>query len=609
MKKIKYLLPLMAGVFFNASCKKSFLDKAPSVDVTENTVFSSRANLESFMGTIYKYAVHSVFRYGDQQNFSTTVGVVQYDAAGPTGMMCDEGYASEASYYRTIDWNIGNVLSSNIVTIEDFRYYIRWIALRQIALVLNRAKEVPALDPTATASYINQITGEVKVLRAMNYLEMIKRYGGVPIVNQVYDPGEFVNVPRSSLQACIDFILKDCDDAIANADLPASYSVAQTGRVTKAVAYAIKAKTLLLAASPQFNTATPPLSMPDGDNSLICLGSYDVTRWQKAADAATDAINYVQSNGYSMIDDPAKRDPSDTVSTVPTWVGKQPDGNYKNAWLTFDNPEIILSYKGAAAAFSTQDPIRLFKPTFSDGGTSRSGSTVPLNFLRKYEKKDGTPQTWPATGGADLLSKYLELDPRFKQTICYTNSYYGSTDPKAAIYQGGTPGNVYATCAGGTWMRKFLPYGGNVRSNINDILYRVNELYLYRAEALNEAAGGPTAQAYADVNKIRNRSAMPNLPTGLSQAQFRDRVRNESAIELVWEDHRFWDIRRWLIGEDPGVMSGAFEGLRITKTTDRLFAWTTYTFMTRTFTKNMYLHPFPQPEVLKGNLKQNPGYF
>ena len=102
---------------------------------------------------------------------------------------------------------------------------------------------------------------------------------------------------------------------------------------------------------------------------------------------------------------------------------------------------------------------------------------------------------------------------------------------------------------------------------------------------------------------------MPNLPTGLTQAQFRDRVRNESAIELVWEDHRMWDIRRWLIGEDPGVMSGAFEGLKITKNTDRLFNWSVYTFQTRTFTKNMYLHPFPQPEVLKGNLKQNPGYF
>ncbi len=608
MKKIKYFLPLFAGLLFTTSCKKSFLDKAPGVDVTENTVFSSRANLESFMATIYKYAMHSVFRYGDQQNFSTTVGVVQYDVAGPTGMMCDEGDASEAGYYLTNNWNTGNILSSNIVSSEDFRYYIRWIALRQIALVINRAKEVPALDPTATQAYINQVTGEVKVLRAMNYFEMIKRYGGVPIVADVYDPGEFVKVPRGSLQQCIDFILKDCQDAIDNADLPATVSVAQTGRVTKAVAYVVKAKTLLLAASPQFNTATPPLPMPDGDNNLICLGNYDVSRWQKAADAATDAINYVQSNGYSMIDDPAKRDPSDTVSTVPTWVGKAPDGNYKNAWLNFDNSEIILSYKGAAAAFSSQDPIRLFKPTFSDGGTSRSGSTVPLNFLRKYEKKDGTPQTWPSAG-TDLLTKYLELDPRFKQTICYTNSYYGSSDPKAAIYQGGTPGNVYLTCLGGTWMRKSLPYGGNVRSNINDILYRVNELYLYRAEALNEATGGPNAQAYSDVNKIRTRSAMPALPAGLSQAQFRDRVRNESAIELVWEDHRFWDIRRWLIGEDPGVMSGAMEGLKITKTTDRLFAWSTYTFETRSFTKNMYLHPFPQPEVLKGNLKQNPGYF
>lgn len=610
MKNIKIFFLLFAGMLLVASCKKSYLDKAPGVDVTESTVFSSRANLESFMATIYKYGMHSLFRYGDQQNFSTTVGVVQYDAAGPSAMMSDEGDASEASYYLTNRWNTGEVLPSNIVSIEDFRYYIRWIALRQINLVLQRAKEVPQLDPTATPDYINQVTGEVKVLRAMNYLEMIKRYGGVPIVDQVFEPGAFITLPRSSLDSCIKFILKDCEDAIANPNLPAAYSVVQTGRVTKTVAYVVKAKTLLLAASPQFNTASPYLSIGnEADNRLICLGNNDVARWQQAADAATLAINYAESNGYRMIDDPAKRDPSDTVSTTPVWVGKAPDGNYKNSWLTFNNTEIILSYQGAAAAFSTNDPIRLFKPTFADGGTSRSGCTVPFNFLKKYEKKDGTPQTWPAAGGNDLLSKFLELDPRFKQTICYTNSYYGVTDPKAAIYQGGTPGNVYSTCLGGIWMRKYLPYGGNVRTNINDILYRVNELYLYRAEALNEANGTPPAQAYADVNKVRARSAMPPLPNGLSQQQFRERVRNESAIELVFEDHRFWDIRRWLIAENEGVMKGAMEGLRINKVNDRMFTWTTWTFETRTFTKNMYLHPFPQAEVLKGNLVQNPGYF
>lgn len=607
MRKIKLFIPVLICAIAIASCKKDFLDKAPGVDITENTVFSTRANLDLFITTVYKYAMHSLFRYGDQQAYSITVGVNQYDAAGPTGMMCDEGKASEAAYYLTNDWQKGNILSSNIVADEDYRYYIRWTAMRQLNLIMKRANEVVTADPANTPqSYINQVIGECKVLRAMNYLEMIKRYGGVPIVTQVFDAGVQINAPRNSLDSCISFILKDCDDAIANNDLPAVYSASLTGRVTKTVAYVIKAKTLLFAASPQFNTGTPYLSMPNvADNRLICLGSYDVNRWKLAADAAKAAIDYAEANGYAIIDVPANRNPSDTTAAG---VPQIPAGNYRNSWSTFDNSEIILAYQGYRALNPSNDPIRLFKPTFADGGTSRSGSTVPLNFFSKYEKIDGTPQTWPATGGSDLLAKYYQLDPRFKQTMCYTRSYYGVLDPNVAIYNGGTPGNVYNNCWGGIWMRKFLPSTGSASVYLNDIIYRVNELYLYWAEALNEYNASPPPEAYSAINKIRTRSAMPNLPTGLTQAQFRDRVRNESAIELVFEDHRLWDIRRWLIAEQDGVMKGDFTGLRINKVSDKVYTWTTWTFETRVFNKNMYLHPFPLPEVLKGNLVQNPGY-
>ncbi len=607
MRKIIYLFIFCLLVTGIPACTKDFLDKAPGTDITENTVFSTRNNLESFIVTVYKYGMHSLFRYGDQQYFSYTVPVVQYDAAGPTSAMCDEGDASEAGYYLTNEWNKGNVLPTNIVAIEDYRYYIRWIALRQINLILKRAGEVPEKDPSATQSYINQVTGEVKVLRAMNYLEMIKRYGGVPIVDQVFEAGVPIDVPRSSLDSCIKFIIRDCDDAIANPDLPASYPATFTGRVTKTVAYLVKAKTLLLAASPQFNTAVPSLSMPgESNNRLICLGNYDLNRWKLAADAAKAAIDYAESNGYSMIDVPANRNPSDTVvSGVNTGAPQIPAGNYRNSWDIFNNSEVILAYQGNAANNFSNDPIRLFLPTFA--GTSRSGCTMPLNFLKKYEKKDGTPQSWPASGGNNLLAKYYELDPRFKQTLCYTRSYFNVSFPNVALYNGGTPANVYNNCFGGTWMRKFIPTVTG-RINVNDVLYRLNELYLYYAEALNEYNAAPPAEAYAAVNKIRNRSDMPNLPTGLSQEQFRQRVRNESAIELIFEDHRMWDIRRWLIAEEDGVMNGAFEGLRINRVNERTYTWSTWSFETRLFTKKMYLHPFPQPEVLKGNLVQNPGY-
>lgn len=191
MRKYQLLFLMTAILLAATSCKK-FLDKAPGVDLTENTVFTSKANLDQFINTTYKYAVHSLFRYRDQNNFSNTNTIVNgTDVIHPTSDITDEGDASEAGFPSPNDWNAGNITSANIVQKEDYRYYIRWIALRQIKLILNRIDEVP----DASASYKSQVKAEMKVLRAMNYMEMLKRYGGVPIVDTVFAPTEQVNVP------------------------------------------------------------------------------------------------------------------------------------------------------------------------------------------------------------------------------------------------------------------------------------------------------------------------------------------------------------------------------------------------------------------------------
>jgi starch-binding outer membrane protein, SusD/RagB family len=158
-------------------------------------------------------------------------------------------------------------------------------------------------------------------------------------------------------------------------------------------------------------------------------------------------------------------------------------------------------------------------------------------------------------------------------------------------------------------MKKNIPDILSTASNAtpNAIVYRLAEAYLNYAEALNEAQG-PVADAYDAANTIRSRSGMPNLPSGLTKEQFRARIQNERAIELAFEDHRLYDIRRWKIAEQDGVMTGPAIGVKITKlATD--FKYELYTYENRVFNKRMYLHPFyPQTEVLKGYLVQNPGY-
>lgn len=599
MKKIYLLFTLCCLI--SSSCNKDFLDKAPGVDLTENNVFLNKASLENFMATVYKYSVHSNFRYRTQGDLPFSQ-VNATDCIHPSSSISDEGDASEANFVNNNRWNEGTVLPANIVNVEDFRYFIRWIALRQINLVLKRVNEVPDADD----AYKKQVMGEVKFLRALNYMEMLKRYGGVPIIDKVFEAGVKADVPRSSFEDCVKFILKDIDEAVPN--LPVAYSASQTGRATSVAAAALKSEVLLYAASPQYNTATPVLSMENpADNKLICYGNFDNNRWKLAADAAKAALDLALANGYGLIDEPANRNPRDLDNGT---VG--PLGNYRVSWETNNNKEAIMMYQGGAAAAGGITNLGNAPMTFWNAacfGSFWSGISVPLNFYKKYEKLDGTPQTWDANGGADLIAKYAELDPRFKQTMAYTNSYYTARDPIAQIYNGGKD---YANCKGGVWLRKYIPRNATSGNYVmNDIIFRVNELYLNYAEALNEASG-PVQGAYDAVNAIRTRSGMPNLPKGLTKEQFRQRVRNEIAIEMVNDDHRFWDVKRWVIAEEEGVMKGNFEGLQITRsgtsTANYKYAWKPYIFETRTFNKNMYLHPFPQNEVLKGNLVQNPGW-
>lgn len=598
MKKICILVLTFCSLL-TLSCAEDFLEKAPGVDLTEDNIFLNKANVEVFMATVYQYSVHSIFRYRNQGNIPFS-NVGNTDVIHPSTSASDEGDASEQPASHNNKWNEGLILPSNIVSLEDYRYYIRWIALRQINLVLQRINEVPDADD----AYKKQVTSEVKFLRALNYMEMLKRYGGVPIIDQVYEAGIPIDAPRATFEECVNFILNDVNDAIPN--LPSSYSASQTGRATSVAAAALKSEVLLYAASAQFNAATPVLSMSNAaDNKLICYGNFDANRWQIAADAAKSALDLALANGYGLINDPANRNPDELNDGT---VG--PSGNYRVSWETPNNKELIMMYQGFGTTNPGTAPMTFWSATCF-AGSFWSGISVPLNFIKKYEKLDGTPQSWDAAGGADLIAKYGELDPRFKQSICYTNSYYTARDPIAQIY-GGTPaGKDYKDCKGGVWLRKYIPRNATSGSFVmNDPVFRVNELYLNYAEALNEAQG-PVAEAYTAINTIRDRSGMPNLPAGLTKDQFRQRVRNEIAIEMLNDDHRFWDVKRWLIAEQDGVMKGAMEGLQITRTgtaPNFKYSWKPYTFETRFFSAKNYLHPFPQAEVLKGNLIQNPGW-
>ncbi|MFD2570475.1 RagB/SusD family nutrient uptake outer membrane protein [Spirosoma soli] len=578
MKSIINIVFCGALLLIASSCDQKiteFLDKAPGVDVTESTVFSSRVQLETFITSTYRIGIHSIFTYNDA-NLIPTTRTTTINAG-----ITDEA-ESEVTFFHTQQWNAATITANDgLVGQEDYRYYIRWTVIRNCNIILERINDVPGLDE----AYKNQVMGEVKFIRALNYFEMLKRYGGVPIVDKRLGVTDDVNVKRSTVEDVVNFITKDCDEAVSL--LPAAYTPNFRGRATKTVAQMLKARTLLFAASPLFNTASPYLSLGQ-NNKLICYGNQDNNRWQLAADAAKASLDLATAGGFALITD------------------KGVDKNYKFAWEQNDNTEIVLAEKAYGSRGRTQFPWYGIQPVSI--ANAWGGVSVIHNFVRKYEKKDGTPQTWNLNGGgSDLLKKYSELDPRFAQTVGYVGSFWNRDWPALETFQGGRNADG---CWGGAWMKKLIPDQLSTASGAvpNSIVFRLAEAYLNYAEALNEAQG-PVPAAYDAVNAIRQRSGMPKLPTGLTKEQFRERVRNERDIELAFEDHRLWDIRRWMIAQNEGVMTGAMYGIKIYKIANSTeFRYEPYVIENRTFLPQMYLHPFLNNEVFKGYLVQNPGW-
>ncbi|REG90283.1 putative outer membrane starch-binding protein [Algoriphagus antarcticus] len=575
MKKYTKILVWIFVLSSVVSCNQDltdFLEKAPGVDVTEDDLFSSKTQLESYIASTYRMGIYSIY---------PTDGRITSPRPYTINSAITDEAEAEVTFFHTQNWNSGSLSSvSNPNGAEDFRFTVRWKAIRNAWVILERVDEVPDADQT----YKDQVKGEMHFILGLSYFEMLKRYGGVPIVNKRFGIDDDFKLPRSSVEEVVNFIVAHAESAIDF--LPLRYGENFRGRINKPAATMLKARTLLYAASPLFNSSQPYLAFGE-HNDLISYGSFSGDRWKLAADAAKEALTTIDASGFALIND------------------KGVDQNYKYVWEQLDNNEIILAEKGFFNLGWWQYPWPGIVPTAVDN--SWGGVSVIHNFVRKYEKKDGSPQTWDAAGGDNLNEKYDELDNRFAQTVGYNGSFFNRQHPILETYQGGRHANG---CFGGAWMKKLIPdtYGTSNRTTPNGILYRVAEAYLNLAEALNEYSG-PSTEVYDAVNLIRERSGMPDLPLGLSQSELRERIRNERDIELAFEDHRMWDIRRWMTAENPGVMSGDFYGLKIYEIEGQSeFRYEPYIIETRTFHKQMYLHPFNQNEINKGYLVQNPGW-
>jgi starch-binding outer membrane protein, SusD/RagB family len=501
----------------------------------------------------------------DAVSSSNTVSAVQMIATGQ---------------YTAFSPNADDDWAKNYNAIRDCNLFINNIYRVPLILVLPDGRKA-----------IGAFRSEARFLRAWAYYQLIERYGGVPLLGDtVFSITDNVQVPRNSFQDCVSYIVSECDNIKDSLRTPQGLDANNYGRITSGMAMALKAQVLLMAASPLYNGGNI-----DGSNPLTGYSGYDATRWQAAAQAAADVMNL----GVYKLDTAFK----DVFTTQAFPVGT--------------NTETIFWVQNGASISveSTNSPVGY-------GSAGGGGETSPSQGLvDAYPMSNGLAITDP-TSGYNPADPYSNRDSRLDATIFYNGHLW--LNRNVETFDGGLdkPGGTSAETKTGYYMRKFMGPFESVNSSpptysntIHDYIYcRYAEILLDFAEATNEYTG-PSIAVYNVLTALRLRAGIAagtdglyGLAAGMDQADMRTVLHNERRIELAFEEHRYWDIRRWKTAAQA-YNAGPIQGLDIQLTASGLVYNRVNVLATAFKDPQMYFYPVPYTEVVKNSaMTQNPNW-
>lgn len=561
---IKTIRMALAGlaVLSMSACESLLPDNKVDLDLTDKNASQAYTNLKSQGMMLYDYLPTGYNRIDGAMLAAATD---EADHA-PIG--------SDIEKFQLGTWNA--------VTNPDNNWSDCYRAIRLSALFLQNSEnyETIILRDTSTASKLNTyktqcadlkaLRAEARILNAYMYFELLKRFGGVPLIDKLYSLESHPDMERSTYDQVVTHIVGEIDDVLDNDELEDdwyAYDQKQYGRFTQGAALALKSRILLYRASPQNN--------PSGDTE----------RWKEAAQAAHDLI---ELSKYTL------------------------EGNYGNLFsgtTSHQSKEVILAYMTGANNTPETDNY----PISTNGG--KTGTCPSANLVDAYENADGTPFDWNSLTPGD--DPYAGRDPRLQYSIVVNDSQWNGRTMQC--YDGGADGSgVMQATTTGYYLKKFLTDGLDLEKNQTSvhswILFRYAEILLNYAEAMNEAYG-PDTDPFGDgktarwaVNEVRGRVGMPPV-TASDETEMRNRIKHERRIELAFEDHRFWDVRRWGKADAESALGVPVKGVSITKT-ETGFTYATKIVGTRTFQEKMMLYPIPQSEILRsaGKIEQNPGW-
>jgi len=425
---------------------------------------------------------------------------------------------------------------------------------------------------------------QVRFLRAYFYFELVRTYGDVPLVTKVLTNAEANVLTRTPAKEVFKFIINECD-AIAD-KLPITYEDEPNqdiNRINRITVLALKARTLLYQASPLFNTS--------GDKAL----------WLAAAKANKDVIDFAPITGVQM--------------------GKYAELSGESSYA---NKEMIWIRGTGMPEGWRMNSVELYNfPIGVENG--QSGNCPTQSLVDAYEYKAGVNQgktfgeVWSGnTINLSTSNPYVDLDPRFAMTIVKNGDVWPAYTGKAIeTFEGGANASpIYGATQTGYYLRKLCDPNANISTNNpspkrhNFIIYRLSEFYLNYAEAIYHVTGsaeddggfGLTANEAINVVRAKSDVKMPEFEG--NAPDFMDRYMRERLVELAFEDHRFWDVRRWKKGNE---FFAAIKTAKLTKSSDGIIL--TRGQRNRGWDDKYYLFPIPFTEIQKNNkLVQNPGW-
>ena len=630
---------VMTGLFVLHSCN-SYLDIVPDNVAVLEHAFNMRSTAERYLFTCYSWlpahanlTANPAFMGSDE--FWVREQFNDFNAPATNIVRGDQNIVNPYNNY----WDSGNGGTNLFMGIRDCNIFLENIGM------------VPDLDEYERDRWI----AEVKFLKAYYHFWLVRMYGPIPLMREnipVSATVDEVQIPRDPVDECFDYIVELIDEALPSLPVLLESEITELGRITVPIALSIKSLVLVTAASPLFNGNQAYADFVNKDGTPLFNTTYEAGKWQKAIAACRDAITACHDAGHELY----RFNPNVIVHPLSSEIQVQMD--LRNAVCERWNKEVIWGNPnsmagGGTSGIQSQAMARGLAPATVAVTSTRGNLAPPLHIVEMFYSEHGVPitedKTWVyserfALQTATEADKYYikegyttaklnyHREPRFYAYlgfdggIWYGQGLYDDNDThhlEGKVGQSASQVSDNTFSITGYWAKKLVHYENIVelpnRYTVEAYpwpVIRLADLYLMYAEALNEGEG-PASGALTWINRVRERAGLETVEASWSQyamqpskyttqAGLREIIRRERMIELAFEGHRFWDLRRWKTAES--VLNRAISGWDISQKEAANYYRERVLYYT-SFNLRDYFWPLKERALLVNRaLVQNPGW-